>query len=71
MIKPIGELQQRGIEIDLSGPQGNAFNLLAVACKMTGREPAPLLAEMMAGDYEHLLEVFERESGEFITQVRP
>ena len=70
MIKPIGELQQRGMEINLIGPRGNAFNLFAVVCKMTGRDPTPLLAEMMAGDGD-VIEVFERESGEFITRVRP
>ena len=58
--KAIGELQQRGVESGLSGPLGNAFNLLAVACKTTGRDPVPLLAEMMAADYVHLLKAFER-----------
>ena len=70
VIKPIGELRQRGMEINLIGPRGNAFNLFAVACKMTGRDATPLLAERIAGDCD-LFEVFERESGEFITQVRP
>jgi len=44
----------------LSRPPGNAFNLLAVACKMTGRDPVPLLVEMMDADYVHLLKAFER-----------
>ena len=71
MVKPIGERLRHGMKIGLRGRQGNAVNLLAAACKTTGRDPTPLLAELIAGDLEHLLEDSKRESGEFMIQVRP
>ena len=71
MVNPIGERLRHGTEIDLSGRQGNAFNVLATACKTTGRDPMLLLAEWIAGDFEQLLEDVERESCDFMTRVRP
>jgi hypothetical protein len=61
------------IEIDLTGPQGNAFALLAVAKQLAEaleRDPTPILDEMRSGDYEHLLQVFDREFGEFVVLYR-
>jgi hypothetical protein len=58
------------IVIDLHGPDGNAFALLGYASrwsKMLGRDPEPIIAEMMEANYQHLLEVFEREFGDFVT----
>lgn len=60
-IKSVEEMAERGIEIDLTGPQGNAFFLLG---------QASTLAEMKESDYEHLLEVFDREFGDFVTLYR-
>jgi len=57
-------------EIDLSGPQGNAFCLLGYAksfCQQLGRDFAPINKEMTNGDYDHLVEVFDREFGDFVT----
>ena len=53
-------------KIDLTGPGGNAFALLALAKnwgKQIGfpREKTKEIQEkMIAGDYEHLLEVFQK-----------
>ncbi len=50
--------------IDLSGPNGNAFALMGMArswARQLDRDPAPILAEMMAGDYNNLLDVVDRE----------
>jgi hypothetical protein len=61
------------IEIDLTGPQGNAFALLAVAKQLAEaleRDPTPILDEMKSSDYEHLLQVFDREFGEFVVLYR-
>lgn len=65
--------RKRRIEIDLTGSQGNAFVLLGYAnnfCKQIGRDFAPIKQEMMSGDYEHLLSVFDREFGDFVTLYR-
>lgn len=53
--------------IDLSGPDGNAFTLLGTAknlCeKLDDKDWHSIEKDMTAADYEHLLEVFEREFG--------
>lgn len=57
------------IEIDLSGPRGNAFALVGMATnwlKQMGKDDKPVIDDMMSGDYEHLLEVMEREFGSFL-----
>ena len=59
--------------IDLTGPDGNAFVLLGHAKQLAGMigvPSAPILEEMMQGDYEHLLEVFDREFGTFVILER-
>jgi len=73
MIKSKKKLEKRGIEIDLTGPQGNAYVLLGLAedlAKQLDKDPAAILAEMKSGDYDHLIEVFEREFGEHVTLYR-
>jgi hypothetical protein len=61
------------IVIDLTGPDGNAFSLMAYAsrfAKQLGRDDKAIIEEMMSGDYEHLLEVFDREFGSFVVLER-
>ena len=61
------------IEIDLTGPNGNAFYILGVAknlCKQVGIDSKPLLDEMMSGDYENLIEVFDKKFGSVVTMYR-
>lgn len=65
--------KQNGIEIDLTGPDGNAFVLIGMAsrlAKQLGLDGKAIQAEMMKGDYEHLIKVFDREFGEFVTLYR-
>jgi hypothetical protein len=66
--------QSNKIQIDLTGPQGNAFFILGTAsrlCKQLGRtDTDAILDEMKSGDYEHLLEVFEREFGDLVIMYR-
>jgi len=65
--------QTRGIEIDLTGPQGNAFYLLGTAknlAKQLDLDGNEIMKEMMSGDYEHLLEVFDENFGSFVTLYR-
>lgn len=59
--------------IDLMGPQGNAFVLLGHAqqyAKQLGLNAEAITAEMRAGDYEHLIEVFEKHFGEYVILER-
>jgi len=64
------------IIIDLTGPDGNAFALMAYAQnfgKQLGWDRVKvqeLINEMMEGDYEHLLQVFDREFGTFVILER-
>lgn len=61
--------------IDLSGPEGNAFYLMAVVKKTFQRSGAPelgkqIIDEMTKGDYEHLLKTFELYLGDHFKLVR-
>lgn len=59
--------------IDLSGPDGNAFSLMAYAERWSRQldiEPGLVSKEMQESDYEHLLEVFEKYFGKFCILVR-
>jgi hypothetical protein len=61
------------IVIDLTGPDGNAFVLMATAksfARQLGKDAKAITEEMMAGDYEHLLSVFDREFGHFVILER-
>lgn len=65
--------KQSHIEIDLTGPQGNAFFLLGTADKLgkqLGLDTAVIKAEMTSGDYEHLVETFDNYFGEFVILYR-
>ena len=62
-------------QIDLSGPQGNAFYLMAVVDKTFRQSGAPnlgksIVEEMKKGDYEHLVETFDKHFGHFVTLYR-
>ena len=61
------------LAIDLTGPEGNAYTLLGYAirwCKQLGRDWVAITNEMTSKDYEHLVEVFDREFGDFVTLLR-
>lgn len=65
--------KSKGIEIDLTGPQGNAFFLLGTASKL-GRqlgwdkdEIEILLKQMRNGDYENLVNTFDKYFGNIVT----
>ena len=67
---------QREIVIDLTGPQGNAFALMGMA-QNCGRQlgwdktkTQDLINEMMDGDYENLIQVFDREFGNVVILER-
>ena len=59
-----------GIEIDLTGPQGNAFYLMGTAknlCKQLGYDSKPVIDSMTSGDYNNLISVFDKHFGDFVT----
>ena len=63
----------RGIEIDLTGPDGNAFVILGYATRLAREldmDAEPILNEMKSGDYENLISVFDREFGSVVTLYR-
>ena len=68
--------ENKGIEIDLTGPQGNAYYLLGLA-KRWGKELDmsqsyinTMLEKMKSGDYENLVKVFDDEFGSIVTIYR-
>lgn len=70
------EDKPEAIEIDLTGPDGNAFVLLGIASdfarqlQFDDRETQQLLDDMQSGDYDHLVEVFDKRFGHFVTLWR-
>ena len=63
-----------GRVIDLQGPQGNAFALMAYAddfLRQMGRrdEFRAMRTDMMSGDYDNLIRIFEENFGEYVTLV--
>lgn len=72
MIKDIRDKYTQ-IEIDLTGEEGNAFRLIALANRLAKQlelNSQEIQAEMMSGDYENLIEVFEKYFGEYVTMYR-
>jgi hypothetical protein len=62
-------------QIDLSGPQGNAYYLMAVVEKTFRQSGAPhlgkvIVEEMKQGDYEHLVRTFDLYLGQHFDIVR-
>lgn len=60
--------------IDLSGPDGNVFFLLASAARLAKQleyDGKAIQKEMMSADYLNALYVFNREFGEFIDLELP
>ena len=73
MIRSKEEMPHRPIEIDLTGPDGNAHALMGYVHTF-GRQLgyseeriAAICKVMMMGNYEGLVKVFDREFGHFVT----
>lgn len=70
MIKKKSKMKDKKIEIDLAGPEGNAFYLMGVASKLAkqlGLNNNKILEEMKGGDYDNLINVFEKYFGDMVT----
>jgi hypothetical protein len=65
--------QNKGIEIDLTGPQGNAYFLLGTATNLArqlGLNSEKVCEEMKQKDYEHLVNTFDNYFGDIVTLYR-
>ena len=67
-------MSNSGRVIDLQGPQGNAFALIAIAddlLRQLGQRHLfnMMRSEMMSGDYNKLIGIFEKNFGEYVTLV--
>ena len=72
-IKSKDEIASRGLEIDLTGPNGNANVLLGYAsnlAKQLKKDGKAIREDMTSDGYEHLIEVFDREFGHIVTLYR-
>jgi len=59
--------------IDLTGPDGNAFALLGFAknfSKQLGLNFNKIMNEMTSGDYENLIQTFDKYFGSFVILER-
>ncbi len=60
------------IEIDLTGPEGNAFRLLGLARSLarqldySKKEIEDLMTEMTGSDYEYLIKTFDDHFGNYV-----
>jgi hypothetical protein len=80
MIKSIKERKEGKIEIDLTGPNGNVFCLISIATDLAQllnkRRDADyfdipaLQKDMMNKDYEHAIQVMEKNFGHMIIMYR-
>ena len=65
--------QQSEIVIDLTGPDGNAYALLAYAKRFAQQfdlDFNQIKDEMTSGDYENLVQVFDEYFGDFVVLER-
>lgn len=61
------------MSIDLTGPEGNAYCLLSYANKLARElhlDGKAITEEMKTGDYEHLVETFDKHFGQYVTLYR-
>ena len=64
---------QSEIVIDLTGPDGNAFALLAYVKRFAQQldlDFGKIQGEMTSGDYENLVQVFDEYFGDFVILER-
>jgi hypothetical protein len=69
----IRDKQSREHIIDLTGPNGNAYYLIALAsrtAKEINVDGDAIIQDMTSGDYENLIQVFDREFGHYFILER-
>lgn len=80
MILPIAEKRIRKVEIDLTGPDGDFFVLMGIGvdlCKLLNERRGAeyfnvkkFCEDMMSGDYEHAVNLMEKNFGHLIIMYR-
>ena len=66
-------MKTKTIKIDLNSSQGNAFNLISIArrlSKQMGMNMVEIHREMTYSDYENLIKTFEKYFGDYVTLHR-
>jgi len=61
------------IEMDLTGPQGNAYVLIGTAMNLArqfGYDDETIKEQMMSGDYENVVQTFDKYFGEHVILYR-
>lgn len=61
------------LSIDLSGPEGNAFVLMGYAsslAKQLGLDGKAITEEMRSGNYDNLVNVFDKYFGDYVDLYR-
>ena len=59
--------------VDLTGPEGNAFFLMGRAHRFArdlGLDGDAIITEMKSGNYENLVQVFDRYFGDYVILER-
>jgi hypothetical protein len=75
-IKKLSEKKTKKIELDLTGPAGNAYYLMAYAetvgkqIGMNVEERRKVIDEMRSGDYENLIKIFDKKFGKYVDLYR-
>ena len=72
MIRTKEERNEKPV-IDLTGPDGNVFVLMGIAkryAKQLGLDGDDIVGEMMSGDYENAVQVFDRNFGDWVILER-
>lgn len=76
MIKSVSEIENRKHEINLNGPEGNAFSLLGLVpvlgkqLKMDSFRIKCIQDEMRLSDYEMLIQTFDKWFGDHVILYR-
>ena len=69
----IRQKTQKELVIDLTGPDGNAFALMAYAKRLAeqlGMNYHVIIDEKKQGDYEHLVKTFDFHFGDYVVLER-
>ena len=67
------KLKHKGMIVDCSGTDGNAFYLLGLAkdlakrCDYTDKDMNKMMKELKSSDYEHLILTFDKHFGWHVT----
>lgn len=67
------KVESEYIEIDLTGPGGNGYSLLAQAQNLARElklDNEAIQTEMASGDYENLVETFDKYFGKYVVLYR-